>query len=119
MQQELALALPGDAKLVASVGLGDRIGVASLASPGGALTGATLRSRVSLARQAKVSGTPLQVELQLTSTRPVAAEHGPTRANTCELALLLRWGDTAPLRLASSCPGDAVQRVTLGLSTSF
>ncbi|WP_431271454.1 hypothetical protein [Dankookia sp. P2] len=119
LQQELTLSLPGQAKLVASVGLGDRLGVGSLASPSGALAGATLRSRVSLAGQAMLSGAPLRMELQLTAFRPVAAEHGPTRANACDLALLLHWGDTAPLRLAGSCPGDAVRRVTLGLSTSF
>lgn len=119
LQQDLALSLPGNAKLVGSVGLGDRLGVASLASPAGMLAGATLRSRLSLATQAAVSGAPLQMEIQLTSTRPVAAEHGPMRANTCELALKLRWGETAPLRLAGSCPGDTVRRVTLGLSATF
>jgi hypothetical protein len=119
VQQDLALSLPGGAKLVASLGLGDRLGVASLASPAGMLAGASLRSRVSLAAQAAVSGAPLKMELQLTSTRPVAAEHGPARANSCELALLLRWGEAAPLRLAGSCPGESMRRVTLGLSASF
>jgi hypothetical protein len=119
LQQDLALSLPGSAKLVASVGLGDRLGVSSLASPAGMLAGASLRSRVTLAAQTAVSGTPLQLEIQLTSTRPIAAEHGPARANACELALMLRWGGTAPLRLAGSCPGDSLRRVTLGLSASF
>ncbi|TDH57973.1 hypothetical protein E2C06_35045 [Dankookia rubra] len=119
LQQDLALSLPGEAKLVASIGLGDRLGMAGLASPAGVLAGASLRSRVSLAVQAAVSGAPLQMEIQLTATRPVAAEHGPARANGCELAVMLRWGGTAPLRLAGSCPGDALRRVTLGLSTSF
>jgi hypothetical protein len=119
VQQDLALSLPGETRLAASVGLGDRIGMGFLAAPAASQPGATLRSRVSLSVQPKLAGRPMQAEFQLTSTRPLAPDHGPTRPNSCELALVLRWGGTAPLRLAGSCPGEAVQRVTLGISATF
>jgi hypothetical protein len=110
MGQELALSLPGNARLAAWVDLSDRLG-------GGAQMCPTLRIRASLAAQALVAGEPLRVEFQFTTTRTVGTSHGLDRPSACELAVTVT--DRAPLRVAASCPGEAVQRLTLGISASF
>ncbi|TCZ66097.1 hypothetical protein [Roseicella aquatilis] len=115
LQQDLSLALPGGTRLATSLGIGDRIG----AGPAGSQPGTTLHGRLSLSVQARAVGQPLRAEFQLAASRAVTPEHGPVRAHGCELAVLLHWGGQAPLRLAGSCPGDAVPRVTLGVSASF
>jgi hypothetical protein len=119
MQQDLALTLPGNARLAATIGLGDRIGVSALTAPGGAQAAPTLRAKAALALQGQFAGAPLRTEFQLITVRTVAAGHGPDRALSCELGLAVSWAGGAPLRLASSCPGEAARRLTLGISAAF
>jgi hypothetical protein len=118
VEQELALSLPGQTRIAATIGLHDWIAAAGL---GGPPTGAapTLRAKAMVAMQGQVVGAPVRTEFQVTTIRTVAADHGLDRPPSCELGLAVRWAGGPPLRLAGSCPGEATHRVTLGISASF
>ncbi|MDO9711660.1 hypothetical protein [Paracraurococcus lichenis] len=115
MQQDLILTLPGEAKLLGSLGVVDRIGGLATGPSGVRL----LRTRASLALPAPSAALPLKTELQVTTTRSLGAERGPDTLLSCELGLVVAWGALAPLRFAGSCPGQAERRVTLGISGTF